>query len=555
MNQGFKSINDRKNSTKNKDHLKTLITVDSANSANSANSAKRQVTEFWSGVGTIIYGNYIRDGKKIPVFIVGLENDKSCGISRKQSRFELLNKFNTFKKGRNSSENVFNGIYEDFGGAVQIKKEEETPRPSDKSPELYQYVYETIIDTAYNELKEETANLIDIHPDILCRRDNYIDYLMSPTDNFGRTRLYYIRLSDKIITNIIDKQLIMKNYKRIIHNLKNENIRDLYFANYHVIKNMKRMTKTDVTNGVTKGVISITRLPPHDIINKKKLSILKEKFKGKEGFKEEVDEITFNYNKQKKNFPPEISSYIKSYLEVCDIGVIPIDNTPSNISKSIIHPFESGKTLNTYIVKDIDNNDICLDNRTGIVLYGDYSNSHNTKQFVKVDIMGKSEIIIDKNLATICKELLESENLSNIIKLKGNHTSENNNEINTNYKFFLKKTVSFISSNNSSNNNFNTNKYSSEIKFNEFEPYNLRNNSPSSANDTANSTANSTANGTANGSSNGNAKGNAKGSSNGTTNNRSSNGRSSNDSASRNANGNVSRNINNSANGKKNNNN
>ena len=503
MSGEFKTINKRIKDTPNKNHLKTLITVNSVNSVNSinsvnsVNSANSEVKEFWSGVGTIIYGNYIRDYERIPVFIVALENDKSCGISRKQSKFDLFNRFNTFKKDRSSSENKFNGIYEDFGGAIQIKKEEETPRPSDELPELYQYVYETIRDTAYNELKEETANLINIHPDLLCR-DNYIDYFMSPTDNFGRTRLYYIRLSDKIITNIIDMNLIMKNYKRIIHNLKNNKyINDLYFANYHVIKNMKRMMKKDEEN-VTKGVISITN-PSHDKINDKKLSILKEKFKGKEGFNNKDGSITFNYNKQENDFSQELSSYIKSYLEVCDIGVIPINNIPSNISNPIIHPFVPEKTLNTYIVKDIDDKDICLDNRTGIVLYGDRSNNNTTKQFVKVNIIGKSEIIISQDLRTICKGLCESENSSNIIKLKGNHTSENNHNIDTEYYFFLKKTVSFISSNNSSNtnNNFNTNKYSSEINFNKFEPYNLIINS-------ANSSASRNANGSANGKKNNN---------------------------------------------------
>jgi len=32
---------------------------------------------------------------------------------------------------------------------------------------------------------------------------------MGPTDNFGRTRLYYIRLSDEVITDIINKNLIL----------------------------------------------------------------------------------------------------------------------------------------------------------------------------------------------------------------------------------------------------------------------------------------------------------------------------------------------------------
>ena len=476
---------DSRKPLKHIDHLKTSIQV---------LFNETLYTEFWSSVGTIIYGNYIDDspiGEKIKkkVFIVALENDKSCGISRKKKFFNKFNTFNTFKHDKTSTENTFNGIYEDFGGAVQIQK-----RDKPENSRVNDYVLDTLKQTAYNELKEETANLIDIDKDTLCN-DNYIDYLMSPNDNFGRTRLYYIRLSDEVITDIINKNLIYKNYKRIIHNIIKLNSHTrFYFANYYVIKSISHMLKSSEEAGVMTIKYNNPTEKSNEINHLKSRNVLK-KFSNLKNNKE------FNIDKEEKKFSQELSYKIKSYLEVCDIGVIPFESINIPMQEKIVHPFVPGIELNPFIVIDIYGRNIMLDNRTGVVLYANFENNPTTQQFVKVDIMNNSKKLIVESLVNKCSGILDSPDMS-IISLSKNYTHSNRgNNINhdntlENYgydqNFFLDKTVT-LKNNINININIKNSNYFNNTKRNKNELYNinsLRNNSSSSSSSSSSNSSN-----------------------------------------------------------------
>ena len=199
----------------------------------------------------------------------------------------------------------------------------------------------------------------------------------------------------------------------------------------------------------------------------------------------------FNIDKEERKFSQELSYRIKSYLEVCDIGVIPFESITTPKKEEIVHPFVPGINLYPFIVTDIYGRNIMLDNRTGVVLYANFENNPTTQQFVKVDIMNHSKELIVESLVDICSKILDDPDMS-IISLSKNYTHSNRgnniNHDNTLEKygydqnFFLDKTVTLkLDSNNINIKNSN---YFNNTKRNKNELYHinsLRNNSSSSS--------------------------------------------------------------------------
>jgi hypothetical protein len=194
------------------------------------------------------------------------------------------------------------------------------------------------------------------------------------------------------ITNIINKQFIKKNYLRIINNIKNfESKRFFYFQ--------------------CKTINSI--------------NICKNKLK-----------ISY-FSKNNGNFKFPLSSKIKSYLEISDISIIPLNNNPVNIRDDIHYSIKKDKSINfiSYTIKDLYGNNINLGYRPSRLLYE--THFLNDDEFVIIDIKKKTKKSIKKNGRDLCLELCK--NKSKIIYLKRKNTSN----MNISNNFYLKNTISY----------------------------------------------------------------------------------------------------------------
>ena len=228
-------------------------------------------------MGTIICGIY----KGNPVMILARENDKSTPIQNK--------KYN----GSN-----IEGVYEDFGGATKKREVSESNSISEPDAE----------ETAIDELFEETAGLINLKKGELEKNlnidseeiPNYIDFFPDSNDPFGIYRMYFIRLSNEIITKIIDENKIAKNYNTIIKNITSIS-----------------STKLDYNDGsLMKSIRAFNPNPTTDM---------------------------------EKDY-----SKIKSFLEINDIGIFELNPSSfDSAQKPLPHPFMKDETMKAYTIQDI----------------------------------------------------------------------------------------------------------------------------------------------------------------------------------------------------------
>ena len=342
--------------------------------------------EYWSGIGTVLCGNY--DG--IPVMILALENDKSYGLRKIKA---LKNGKSTENKNfpltfnKNNKNNGVMPIYEDFGGAI-------------KSSEM------SLEKNALYELHEETAGLINIRDEDNLNMvkkhgfQNFIDFYPDFNDGFGRYRLYFIRLSDELITAIINEELIKKNYLKIIGNVKL--YKEIILANERFTKALFE-NKTVYNNATKEGKRVNRRYNSNSANNESKA----------ERYIRTMRKIPFGRVINENKF----ADTVKSFLEISDIAVIPIDSMPSGERREMHHPFIPSPTAKIfyYEVPTIFGDNIAMVDRPAKGIYG-------FDQKGGIDVLysfnfSSNNVTQGRNGLDVCRTLLSDDRY--IINLRG----------------------------------------------------------------------------------------------------------------------------------------